>query len=171
MKILILGSLLFWTALLHATEKHPHREKGAHKHGAAELSIAFDGPQGRLEFKSPSDSIVGFEHSAKSAKDLALRDDAFKKFETHISDMVFFEKSLQCQFKKEILEMRMESAKHSDTQATFSITCTTPPAGGKIVFNFQKYFPRLNNIDAQILLDKLQKSAEIKASGTVIELK
>jgi hypothetical protein len=41
----------------------------------------------------------------------------------------------------------------------------------KIIFNFQKFFPRLKDVDAQIIVDSLQKSAEIKANGTSVELK
>jgi len=170
MKIQILTfAALLLTFDIHAKEEH--REHGAHQHGSAELSVAFDGPTGHVEFKSPSDSIVGFEHSAKTPADLKTKELAFKKFEGNIAEMVSFEKSLDCKFKTEKLEMTADSARHSDTIANFSVKCLKSPAGTKLSFHFQKYFSKLKDIDAQILIDAVQKSAEIKANNTVIELK
>ncbi|WP_413291371.1 ZrgA family zinc uptake protein [Bdellovibrio sp. HCB337] len=171
MNTFTLITLLLLPVSLFAHEKHEHREHGAHQHGSAEVSLAFDGAQGKFEFKSPSDSVVGFEHTAKSAKDIKARDEAFKKFESQIADMVTFEKSLNCQFKKEKLEMLAESAKHSDVQANFTISCSKSPEGSKVTFNFQKHFPNLKDVDVQILTEKIQKSVEAKSSGTVLELK
>lgn len=171
MKMLLVTLFCLIAPALHAAEKHEHREHGAHQHGSAEVSLAFDGAQGKFEFKSPSDSIVGFEHAAKSAQDIKTRDEAFKKFESQIGDMVSFDKSLNCQFKKEKLEMLAESAKHSDTQASFNITCAKSPEGSKVIFNFQKHFPNLKDVDVQVLTEKVQKSIEAKSNGTILELK
>lgn len=158
------------THSLSAAEKHAHREHGAHVHGAAELSIAFEGPQGKIEFKSASDSIVGFEHAAKSTADKKAIDEAFKKFEEKISEMIAFDKALQCQFSKDKLEVVSEGGNHSNTVAAFSIRCTKSPVGTKLVFNIQKHFPKLKDIDAQIIADNVQKSLEIKSAGTSLEL-
>lgn len=171
MKSLLLLPALLFSCSLYAAEKHDHREHGAHVHGSAELSIAFDGGQGKIEFKSPSDSIIGFEHVAKSAADKKASEDALKKFETNIADMMSFDKSLQCQFSKEKLEVVLEGKNHSDTVASFNVRCAKAPVGTTLVFNIQKYFPKLKDIDAQIIADAVQKSLEIKANGTSVELK
>jgi hypothetical protein len=155
----------------HAAEKYEHREHGAHIHGAAELSIAFEGLLGKIEFKSPSDSVVGFEHVAKSTADQKTKDNAFKKFETNISEIISFDKSLKCQILKDKIEMLTDSDNHSNTTAAFTAKCEKSPVGSKITFNFQKFFPRLKDIDVQILVDAIQKSAEIKTNGTTLELK
>ena len=171
MKYLLAFSVLLLALFVSATEKHAHREHGAHVHGAAELSIAFEGPQGKIEFKSASDSIVGFEHAAKSAADKKSADEAFKKFEGSIGEMITFDKSLQCQFSKDKLEVVSEGGNHSNTVAAFSVRCAKSPVGTKLVFNFQKTFPKLKDIDAQIIADSIQKSLEIKSVGTSLELK
>lgn len=170
MKCLLALSVLLVAHSLSAAEKHAHREHGAHVHGAAELSIAFEGPQGKVEFKSASDSIVGFEHIAKSATDKKIVDEAFKKFEGKISEMIVFDKSLQCQFSKDKLEVVSEGGSHSNTVAAFSVRCTKSPVGTKLVFNIQKHFPKLKDIDVQIIADNVQKSLEIKSAGTSLEL-
>lgn len=40
---------------------------GAHEHGVAELRVAIDGGAIELEFASPLDSLVGFEHAPRTA--------------------------------------------------------------------------------------------------------
>ncbi|MGZ3743571.1 MAG: ZrgA family zinc uptake protein [Pseudobdellovibrionaceae bacterium] len=167
---LIFLSLLF-SFVTQAKEKTEHREHGAHVHGSAELSIAFDGNAGKVEFKSPSDSILGFEHPAKSAADKKIKDEAFKKFEENISEMIRFDKNLNCQIKKDKIEVLAESDTHSDLSAAFTIKCEKSPLNTKITFNFQKFFPRLQDIDTQIIVDSVQKSIEIKSNGTSLELK
>lgn len=171
MKHLLVLALFLITGPLSAAEKHSHREHGAHVHGAAELSVAFDGPQGKIEFKSPSESVFGFEHAAKTAADKKAVDDAFKKFETNIAEMISFEKSLECQFSKEKIEVVFEGKNHSNTAAAFTVRCNKSPVGTKLQFNIQKHFPKIKDIDAQILADSVQKSVEIKSSGTSAELK
>lgn len=171
--LLALATLLLSCTLLatEKTEKHDHREHGAHVHGSAELSIAFDGAQGKIEFKTPSDSIVGFEHAAKSAADKKAVEDSLKKFETNIAEMISFDKTLQCQFSKEKLEVVVEGKNHSNTVAAFNVRCSQSPVGATLVFNIQKHFPKIKDVDAQIIADTVQKSVEIKAAGTSVELK
>ncbi len=167
--LIIAGILVSLSA--HAAEKHEHREHGAHTHGSAELSIAFDSAQGKIEFKSPSDGVIGFEHAIKSASDKRDKDNAFKKLEINISEIISFDKSLKCKILKDKIEIIAESDSHSDTNASFTVNCERSPLGTKIIFYIQKFFPHIKDIDTQIIVDNIQKSAEIKANGTSIELK
>ena len=54
-----------------------HKHHGAHVHGSANLNIAFDDLKGKLNFKSASMGIVGFEHRAVSKKDIKKLDLSF----------------------------------------------------------------------------------------------
>lgn len=163
MKILFFLSTLLFASLLHAAE--------AHVHGSAELAIAFEGTQGKVDFKSPSDSIFGFEHVAKTAEDKKSIEDALKKIERNIDQMISFDQVLKCQFSKEKVEVAFEGKNHSSTVAVFNVKCEKAPLGSKISFNIQKFFPRLKNVDAQIIVDNVQKSLKIKANGASLELK
>lgn len=171
MKIGLIFAGTLFSLCSQAAEKPEQHTHGTHAHGAAELSIAFDGTLGKIEFKTPSDGIVGFEHAAKSAADKKAKDEAFKRIETNISEIISFDKSLKCQITKDKIEMIATSETHSDTTAAFTVKCGKSPLSTKIIFNFQKYFPRLQDIDAQIIVDNLQKSSEIKTNGTRVELK
>ena len=47
------------------------RELGAHEHGHSALNIAFEGDRVEMELIAPGADIVGFEHEAESAEDIA----------------------------------------------------------------------------------------------------
>ncbi|WP_162305959.1 ZrgA family zinc uptake protein [Oleisolibacter albus] len=56
---LVVSGLLALPAAAHEGE---HRQAGAHVHGVADLALALDGQTLTVEFESPLDSILGFEH-------------------------------------------------------------------------------------------------------------
>jgi len=155
-----------------------HREHGAHQHGAGTLGIAFEDAKGRLEFKIPSESILGFEYTAKTEKDKKTKEIQLTKLENNIAEMVSFDASLKCQIAKDKIEVVKDEnesaeahAEHSDTMATFNVSCEKSPVGTRIVFNFQKHFPKIHDLDVQIIAGNVQKSVEAKKNGTSIELK
>ena len=175
MKIIILSLLVGLT--VSAKEK-VHRENGAHLHGAGSLGIAFEETKGRLEFKIPSDSIIGFEYTPKSDKDKKIKQTQLEKLEKNISEMVAFAPDLKCRISKDKIEVvkdEQESkethSEHSDTFATFDVKCEKSPADSKIVFNFQRFFPHIQSLDVQIIVGNVQKSIEVKKNNTAVELR
>ena len=165
------ASLLVILSLTAAAEDE-HRHHGAHNHGSATASLAFDGVNGRLEFKSPSESIFGFEHEAKTDKDKKTQAAGLSTLENKIAQIVVFDSKLNCQFTKDKIEVVKEANEnHSDTSASFNISCKKTPIGSHITFFFQKFFPKLHDVDLQILADSVQKSAEAKSNGMQVELK
>jgi hypothetical protein len=177
--IVLFISLLSLSAFAKEKEKTAvHRQHGAHQHGAGTLGVAFEGAKGRLEFKIPSDSIVGFEYTPKTDKDKKTKTDQLAKLEKNIADMVVFDAGLKCVITKDKVEVVKDEAEskeahaeHSDTFATFDVLCAKSPEGSKIVFNFQKYFPKIQDLDVQIIAGNIQKSVEAKKNNTSIELK
>lgn len=185
MKLVILGFGLLLCLTSFAKEKH--REHGAHVHGAGTLGIAFDEAKGTLEFKIPSESIFGFEYTPTKEKDKKAMKDGLEKLETKISEMVVFDSSLNCLITKEKLEVVKEKhdgedadhdkkqdehhGGHSETVAIFLVKCDKSPVGTRIVFNFQKFFPRIKDLDIQVLAGAVQKSVEAKKNGASVEVK
>ena len=159
--------LFLFATVAHGKGKHQH---GAHSHGSAELGIAFDGLGGTVELKIPNNDFLGFEHEAKSAEDKKKTEDAFKKLENSFSEIVVFDSSTQCEAKKQKIEI-VRDGSHSESVASFLVTCQKTILGTKIAFNLQKFFPRLRNLNVQVLAGDLQKSLKVKKSGEVIELK
>jgi hypothetical protein len=170
MKTFFLVGSLFISTLTFAKV---HREHAAHKHGSGTMGIAFDGATGQLDFKIPSESIFGFEHEAKSEKDKKAKTEGLEKLETKITELVVFDPTLNCKFAKNKLEVvpEAEHSGHSETIANFTVTCDKSPVGSKMTFNFQKYFPRIKDLDVQVLAGDLQKTVEAKKNGTTLDLK
>ncbi len=179
--LLLAGSIVPATA--SANSKKEHRHHGAHVHGTATLNIAFDQLKGRVEFKSASEAVIGFEHAAKSEKDKKKINDTIAKFATGIGSMIQFEEALGCIFSKGKIEVVTEEdhddsskghverqGEHSDFVANFTIECKKEVKGTKVVFDFSQ-FKDLKDLDITLLVGDLQKSIEVKRKPVSVELK
>ncbi len=175
MKSLILIPLLFTlsgcTVLAKSATKEPHREHSAHVHGAATLAMAFEGPNGKVEFKTAAESVLGFEHVAKSAKDRSTFEQTKGRFES-IGQYIQMDPALLCHFSVLRIEQKKESEKenHSDFIAEYNLDCAKDPLNTKIKIDFSS-FPNLNDLDITILAGNIQKNLEAKKTAVVVELK
>lgn len=163
-----------------AAEKRHHE---AHVHGVAEVNIAIDGSKADVEFRAPAESVMGFEHEAKSESDKKKRDAALRTVQTKISQMVVFDPKLSCKFsevKTAIVEEKGEpgktqsdksahghkdqkkTAEHREVRATFSAACDKTLAGSRVTFGVHKTFPAIGEIKVQVLGDAKQSGATIK---------
>ena len=146
-----------------------HHEHSAHTHGAGTLSIAFDKAQGLVEFKVSAESILGFEHAARSKPELEKKKQAELRFENEIAKMVQFDPKLNCRIDKKAVEHKI-SGEHSDWLASYSVACDQSPIGSKLIIDFSR-LKSIQDLDIAVIADDLQKSAEFKKNPVVIELK
>lgn len=182
-KLLFVGFILGVTGAIAGNKKGHHHHK-AHVHGTATLDLAFDQLKGRIEFKSPAEGVLGFEHMPKSDQDKKKLNDTITTFEKKIAAMIKFEEALNCIFTKEKIEMAEEETEmtekkdhhdekhegeHSDFIALFNVDCKKSPQGSKIKFDFSQ-FKGLRNIDVTILLDDLQKSVQVQKKPITLDL-
>lgn len=163
-----------------AAEKRRHE---AHTHGVAEVNIAIDGSKADVEFRAPAESVMGFEHEAKSESDKKKRDAALRTVQTKMNQMVVFDPKLSCKFsevKTAIVEEKGEpgktqsdksahghkdqkkTAEHREVRATFSAACDKTLAGSRVTFGVHKTFPAIGEIKVQVLGDAKQSGATIK---------
>jgi len=163
-----------------AAEKRRHE---AHTHGVAEVNIAIDGSKADVEFRAPAESVMGFEHEAKSESDKQKRDAALQTVQTKMNQMVVFDPKLSCKFsevKTAIVEEKGEpgktqpdksahghkdqkkTAEHREVRATFSAACDKALAGSRVTFGVHKTFPAIGEIKVQVLGDAKQSGATIK---------
>lgn len=155
------------------------RHHEAHVHGQATLNIAFDGLEGRVDFKAAAAGIVGFEHTAKNAKDKAKLAKEVNHFEAHMDQMLQWPADRGCVFSKEKIALEKEaedhddhdhhSGEHSDFVASFKVQCKKSISGGAVKIDFTSY-PGLKDIDVTILNGNEQKSVEIKQKPETINL-
>lgn len=166
---------------------HEHREHGAHQHGVGTVGVAFEALKGKIEFKIPAESIVGFEHEAKKDADKKKQTDALAKFESKINEMLVFDASLKCVFTKEKVEVVREEehkdekhdhkhkghkhAAHSDFVAHYNVTCEKSPAGTDLTVKIHSQFKKIKKIELQLIVDNLQKAQTITKDNVVVSLK
>lgn len=170
--------------------KKEHRHHDSHVHGAAEVQIAFDGLNGKVEFRAASEGVLGFEYDPKSEKEKAKLSEVQKTFETEFSKMVQFDAVSECTWtfekaaraqeesekkheevkNKKDLKSDKHKGEHSDFVATANVLCKKSIVGSVLNLNFMT-FKKLKDIDVTILVDQIQKSVEVKGKPVKIELK
>ena len=96
-------------AVALAAEK---RHSEAHVHGVAEINIAVEGSKADVEFRAPAESIMGFEHEAKSESDKKKRDAALRTLQTKMNQMVLFDPKLSCKFSEAKTAVVEEKERH-----------------------------------------------------------
>ncbi len=146
-------------------------EHGAHVHGSAKMNIAFDGLQGKVELHGPGDSLIGFEYKAKSAADKKKQADALNILETKMGEMVVFDSASACFWQKDKIEVAFEEGGHSDVNASWLVHCQKSLMNTKVIFNVQKFFPRVKDLDVQLLVDTAQISVEANKVGMEVLVK
>lgn len=178
----VLGSSLIMLSfgMVSAAEK---RHRDAHVHGVAEVNIAVEGSKADVEFRAPADSVMGFEHEAKSEGDKKKRDAALELLRTKKDQLVLFDSKLGCkssEMKTAVVEEKGERSKqqagkserghkdqkksgeHREVHGTFSVACGKSLAGSRVKFAVYKIFPEIHEIKVQVVSDSGQSGATIK---------
>lgn len=167
-----------WTTLLilsalglavSAVAKKDHRHHDSHVHGSGKLALAFDDKAGKLEFKVPAESLLGFEHEPKTDKDKKAVENLKTHFESEIANMVALDPQLNCKFKKDKVEL-VRKGKHADFIADFQVQCEKPVLGSSMIFDFAK-FKNLKKLEAIVLAGSVQKTVKVEQKPITLELK
>lgn len=171
-----LGALLFVPRLSTGAEK---RHAQTHAHGAAEVNIVVDGKKIAVEFRTPAESVMGFEHEAKTDADKRKRDAAIKMIKERFGEMVVFDKKLGCMSQPGEIALvqtdaggskdqksgksdHKKSSEHREVRATHNFTCNNDPAGSRVSFGVTKLFPDIRELKVQVLSGSKQLGATIK---------
>ena len=159
-------------ALAQTVSAKPHtKDLHAHEHGGAKLNIAIDGKDATVELETPADGIVGFEHTAVTAADKKQQSAALDTLKNRIAEMVIFDRSIACTFTARKVAVEKDADEdHSDVKAEFGVTCGKPPAGTTLRFGFSKIFPRIVDVEVQLLSDSEQTGAKIHNDRGAIAL-
>ncbi len=168
----LLGSLLISNLGETKPKETTRREHGSHIHGQASLSLAFDSLNGHFEFVAASESLLGFEHPAKSTSDKKTLLDLKAQLKNNISKYVQFNEALACKWTLSSADMVFEKmhSNHSNFVAKFEIFCGKPVEATRLILDFTA-FKKLQDIDVTILIGDLQLKSELKSKSVTIELK
>jgi hypothetical protein len=180
--------VLSMSSLCHAHSKKSHRNHEAHVHGAGKLDLVFDQLQGKVSFKSAAESVLGFEHTPKSQKELKAVSDAEVIFKNEITQMIQIPAEQGCVFTATQVGRVTDAGKgdehdhshkknhdhkhgeHSDFVAMYDVKCQKAVEGAKITFDFRR-FKRLKDLDITLVAGSIQKSAELKRKPLTVEVK
>lgn len=161
-----------------SSEKSRHHK--AHVHGVATLDIVFDKNKGQLEFRSPLEAVLGFEHAPKTEKEIQALKDLISDFESNITKKINLKPELACNFQKETIEILKEepvthshsskkSSQHSDFLAKFQIQCATEVTNTPITLNFSD-IKGIKKLAVTVITNKSQKSFELKGKPQTITI-
>lgn len=147
-----------------------HSQQSKHEHGHAEVSIAFELGHAMISLDTPAESLLGFEHEAKSESDKKKEADVYQRIESHFSEVIVFDPKLKCQFLKDKIKRKIQGH-HSDIHVSFHVQCEKEPTGTSVTFHFQKYFPGLKEVKVQLITEKIQKGIDVEKNGVSLEVK
>jgi hypothetical protein len=181
--------LLFLTVSFGIGAAAAKRHHDAHVHGTAEINIAVEGVKATVEFRAPAESVMGFEHEAKSESDKKKHDTALEQLRSKRDQMILFDPKLGCKssdMKTSIVEEKgdymkappgkdarkdqTKSGEHREVHGTFSVACDKPLAGSRVRFGVSKVFRDIQEIKVQVLGDSGQSGGTIKRDQGDIKL-
>ncbi|MDR3347132.1 MAG: DUF2796 domain-containing protein [Helicobacteraceae bacterium] len=176
----------FWAASLYAAD--------AHVHGAAKMNLSVDNQEVTIELETPLANTLSYEHKPQNAeqeKEARQMAATLRK-----ADKLFiFPPKAECKLVSVELDSDAldddilgnatrhdhddhdehdhddhEHGEHADLDAEFSFVCHNPKALNKIEVNLFKFFPNLNEIEAQIVTANAQSASELTAKSRVITI-
>jgi len=165
-------------------------QHAAHEHGVAALRVALDGPTLLIEFDSPLDNLVGFEHAPTTAEQrsaLASAERRLKDFE-HLFSLpaaagcVLAEVQLDSPYPQSEedhghLDHGHEDEghddhdqAHGDMYVAYQLECSTPSALTGIGVGLIDAFPRIHVIRAETATPRGQASVRLDRAGITLPL-
>lgn len=158
-------------ALLITSAFAQNRSHKAHEHGHAKLNIAFEttvgAPVGSVELEAPADSIVGFEYVAKTPADKAKQEKALATLKARFAEMVVLPTG--CKMTPAKVEVHQDG-QHSEVHAEFNVKCASSIAGKSISFGFAKVFPKIDEVDVQMLAGAQQAKLEVEKDKGILQI-
>ena len=77
-KTLLISALGIFALIVDNGTAAEQRHAEAHVHGVAEINIVVEGKRVVVEFHTPAEGLMGFEHEAKTEAEKKKRDAAMK---------------------------------------------------------------------------------------------
>jgi hypothetical protein len=145
------------------------REPRPHAHGVATLRVAVDGSTLSLNFESPLENLLGFEHAPRSdAEKAAVR--ALRERLQQPEKLFVPTPAARCTSKSVSLESPVFEAKssgeqsgHADLDAEFIFTCERPGELRDLEVRLFDTYPGTRRIDVQVAAPRGQAAARLSA--------
>lgn len=134
----------------------------AHQHGVAQMTVAIETNTATIEFTSPLENLIGFEHAPRNDKErkaLQALKETFRKPESLLTPTA----AADCRADPVDLELPgdHESDGHADMHATITYRCKAPAAMKGISLGLFDAFPRLDRVKVQLAVPGRQSAVEL----------
>jgi hypothetical protein len=154
-----------------------------HVHGVSELTVAIEKQSIELEIKYPAIDILGFEHKAKTIKDIEITNNV-KRILSRDEELFTFTDG-KCLLIDQQLDMssvhnmkniedeknKNEEIKHHEVITSYYYHCKETPTLLTITVNAFDHFSAIHQINARWLTDEKQGSVILSPVNRVIKLK
>lgn len=165
-----------WCAALAALCAHSPailaHELGAHVHGAATLQVAVDAQTLTLDFSSPLDNLIGFEHPPRDDKQKAAVKAMADRL-NHADGLFVATAEAQCALQSVKLDSPVLAAKpaaqpegeraHADLDGEFVFVCKQPGKLHDLDVKLFDVYPNLHTLKVEVATGKKQTAAELGA--------
>jgi Protein of unknown function (DUF2796) len=169
---LIFSALLATTPAL-AAEKPTSDQHQAHQHGAAQLQVSLEGRALQIAFEGPADNLLGFEQAPKNEaqkKTVARVEQQLKQ----PTQLFVTPPAAECQAQPARVEMKLPSPgsaeTHSEIEVEWRWECVKPQALAYVDVGLFKAFPRLKQLQVQVVTGQGQKTALLKPGAARLKL-
>lgn len=141
---------------------------GAHVHGLVNLDIAIDKNQMLVMLKTPSESFLGFEYKAKTAKEKAMVEHIKVDWNENLLNQLGREVLKDCRIASSDWRQKFNGKLHSNIIAEAYINCAKPLKKRLLSISFKESYKNIISIDLQLLredgsvVNKTYKDKKIK---------
>lgn len=152
---------------------------GAHVHGVATLQAAVDAKILTLNFSSPLDNLIGFEHKSRNQAEVAQVQNMINQF--YKTSLFVPTKAAQCKMQSINLESLVikknpnakkpqheEPAGHADLDAELVYQCQQVKQLRDLQVNLFKTFPNLHELNAEVVSSQGQTAAKLTPTNSQI---
>jgi hypothetical protein len=150
----------------------------AHLHGVARMGVAIQDKTLTIQFESPLDSLIGFEHRAVTPTQKAAVSALQARMRTP-QDLFRFDAAAGCGLTKSEAESAIfqpasagaaAGDEHADLDASFEFHCASPALLTTLEVGLFETFPRLKRIDVDVATEKGQFKRDLKSPQRTIAL-
>jgi Protein of unknown function (DUF2796) len=157
-------------------------ELGAHVHGVATLQLAIDTKLMTLNFSSPLDNLIGFEHKAHNQVEVAKVQNMINQF-YKMPPLFVPTKAAECKLKTINLDSLVikkkpedaakkteheEEAGHADLDGEFVFECNRPENIKDLQVNLFNTFPNLHQLNVEVVSNRGQTAAKLTPQNNQI---
>jgi hypothetical protein len=164
-------------------EEHDAHEPGAHVHGVATLQMAVDAKTLTLNFSSPLDNLIGFEHKSHNQAEVQQVQNMINQF--YKTSLFVPTIAAQCKLQSIHLESLVikknptesanvnkpqheEPAGHADLDAELVYQCNEAKSLRDLQVNMFNTFPNLHQLNVEVVSSQGQTAAKLTPASNQV---